>query len=172
MGGASSGGFSAVANSVGNQMSNNSPTGGMFNALNNYTPTPASNPSSVSEVAPTPIASQGVQMNYGASTNSTPTPSPTPPQQQNPFVGGLGGYGGYNWGQNMPNPYGGQFQGGFGNPYGGQNAYPQTQNLGMQQQQMQPQYSGLMAALQQFFSQYQGGQGGTQYAAKGGEIEE
>lgn len=173
-GGGGGGGFGGIANAVGNQLTAISPSNTGYSNQGTPAPDPI-NPAP--EAAPTPIASQGVQMNYGASTNATPITSDTStsspaPQQTNPFTGGLGGYGGYNWGRNMPNPYGGQYQSGFYNPYGGQNLYSQGQTSGMQQQQMQPQTSGLMAALQQFFSQYQSGQGGTQYAAKGGEIEE
>ena len=75
---------------------------GTINNQNNYTPsqgfvnqgTPAPDPIIAGpEAAPTPVATQGVQSSFGATTNATQQPT----QPQNPFTGGLGGYG-YRYG--------------------------------------------------------------------------
>ena len=102
------------------------------------------------EAAPTPVATQGVQSSFGATTNATQQPT----QPQNPFTGGLGGYG-YRYGdpgqqqmqQPQPqNPYGSY----GGNPYMG-NPYGNGNYGGGGGQQ----YGGLMGILQHLF----GGQG-------------
>ena len=106
------------------------------------------------EAAPTPVATQGVQSSFGATTNATQQPT----QPQNPFTGGLGGYG-YRYGdagqqqtQQQPqpqNPYGSY----GGNPYMG-NPYGNGNYGGGGQQ-----YGGLMAILQNLFGGGFGQQG-------------
>jgi hypothetical protein len=136
-------------------------TPGTINNQNNYTPsqgfTDQSTPAPVPinpgpEAAPTPVAAQGVQSSFGSTTNATQQPT----QSQNPFTGGLGGYG-YRYGdstqqpspQQPQNPYG--TYGGnpyMGNPYGSGN-YGGSFGGGGQE------YGGLMGILQHLF----GGQG-------------
>ena len=105
------------------------------------------------EAAPTPVATQGVQSSFGATTNATQQPT----QPQNPFTGGLGGYG-YRYGdagqqqmqQPQPqNPYGSY----GGNPYMG-NPYGNGNYGGGGQQ-----YGGLMGILQHLFGGGFGQQG-------------
>lgn len=129
---------------------------GTINNQSNYTPsqgftdqsTPAPAPINPGpEAAPTPIAGTGVQSSFGSTTNATQQPT----QPQNPFTGGLGGYG-YRYGdptnqisqqppQQPQNPYGSY----GGNPYMG-NPYGSGDYRGGQQ------YGGLMDILQHLFS--------------------
>ena len=148
MGGASSGGFSGIANSVGNTLSTISPASPSGGYSNQGTPAPAPiNPGP--EAAPEPIAAQGVQSSFGATTDASPQPMSQPMQTQNPFTGGLGGYG-YRYGdttqqpppQQPQNPYG-SFG---GNPYQG-NPYGNGNYGGGGNQQ----YGGLMGILQHLF---------------------
>jgi hypothetical protein len=120
--------------------------------VNQGKPAPASiNPGP--EAAPEPIAAQGVQSSFGSTTDASPQQMSQPMQTQNPFTGGLGGYG-YRYGdstqqpppQQPQNPYG-SFG---GNPYQG-NPYGNGNYGGGGNQQ----YGGLMGILQHLF----GGQG-------------